>query len=350
MRLGLPAGRGGDLAELPLLEPERRSGLILQWRRYPFPIAWDAQFGAAQAADLHLEIGFGDGRYTLSSARRQPMAAFVGMEISSASLLRAYRRIAAAGPSNVRLLKVGARFGLRHLFGPATLGSITVNFPDPWPKHRHAKHRLLKRSFFELAAARLVRGGRIKLATDHGDYLDFAKREAEASGLYQVEQAPVPEEVERTKYALKWRSQGRRLYYQVFTCQGGPAVPSIPILERDVPMPHALLSGTLPERPEFGKQVVSYADGHVVVHELSRVVASDKGERERWLLRATVQEPDLRQQVLVSVTNRGHAELIVQIEPFGDPVLTSTTRGAVHAVAEWLLAQETVSSVTRRAY
>jgi tRNA (guanine-N7-)-methyltransferase len=313
-------------------------GPLLPWRRFQFPLEWAAQFPHHDPfSPLHLEVGFGDGRYTVRRALEEPGSRFVGLEISSASLQRGLKRVRRAGVSNVKLLKVGAAFAVRHLFPPGSLTSITVNFPDPWPKERHERRRLLQASFFRLAAARLARRGAILLATDHPEYLAFAQREAAASGVFVLEEAEAPPAVFETKYALKWKEQGKRLFYQVFRFTGA-AVPEVPGLTREETMPHALLTGVLPPAVTFHKRVTPYGDGHVILHEVARSLGSDGPEHgEKWLVRATVDEPELRQQVLVSVRTRPSGGLIVGLEPFGDPIVTETARGAVHAVTEWLL-------------
>ncbi len=331
-------------------------GPLLPWRRLRFPVAWDAQFPVS--GPLHLEIGFGDGRYTVRRASDAPSERFVGLEISSASLLRGLDKVRKKNLQNVKLLKVGAGFAVRHLFAPHTLASVTVNFPDPWPKERHEKNRLLQDAFFKLAASRLVTGGAVLLATDHPDYLAFARAESQTSGLFVLEDAEPPAAVFETKYALKWKTLGKPLYYQVFRYGGAPT-PEYPGLERDETMPHALLSGRLPPHVRFSKQVTPYADGHVILHEVTQRLGAGGGSAddgdgdgvggggEKWLVRATVEEPELRQQVLLSVRVRGEGGLIVGLEPFGDPVVTPTTRGAVHAVTEWLLTLPGITAQTR---
>jgi tRNA (guanine-N7-)-methyltransferase len=324
------------------------SGPLLPWRRLRFPLAWDEHFPVS--GPLHLEVGFGDGRYTVRRAQGAPNERFVGLEISSASLQRGLNNVRKRGLRNVKLLKVGAGFAVQHLFAPHSLESITVNFPDPWPKERHEKHRLLQAAFFKLAASRLGPGGAVLLATDHPDYLAFARAESRKSGLFTLETAEPPAAVFETKYALKWKTMGKPLFYQVFR-YGGAATPEYPTLEREATMPHALLSGQLPPQVPFSKQVTPYAGGHVILHEVARSLGADDGEGgEKWFVRATVEEPELRQQVLVSVRSRGGAGLIVGLEPFGDPVVTPVTRGAVHAVTEWLLTLPADLKVETRSY
>lgn len=328
--------------------------ILVPWRTRPFPIDWSAEFDRT-GPDLHLEIGFGDGRYTVRRAQAEPENCFVGLEIASSSVQRAIKKVKRAQLGNVKLLKIGANFAVRHLFSVNSLSSITVNFPDPWPKERHTKNRLLQRSFFALAASRLRPGGTIRLATDHPDYLAFAKAEGEASGFYELRGAEPPPAVFETKYALKWQGQGKPLYYQVFAYTAGQT-PKFPPLERSSHMPHALLEGALPAVPTFYKQVLSYGDGHVILHEVARSLGSDDAEKssgmatEKWLIRATIDEPDLRQQLLVVVKRRSEDELIVRLESFGDPIITKTVRGAVHAVTEWLLSLPSDLAVKERNY
>jgi len=321
---------------------------LLPWRTLSFPADWDDIFGFG--GPLVLEVGFGDGRFTVRRALAEPDVRFVGLEVSSGSLQRALRRVRRFETSNVRLAKAGAAFALRHLFAPASLRAIVVNFPDPWPKERHAKHRLLRRTFFDLAAARLEPGGEVRLATDHPDYLAFALEEAEASGRYDVLRPPPPEDVFETKYALKWRDQGKPLHYVVFRLRPADA-PAVPHLERPTIMPHALLQGVLPDAAPFEKTVLTYEDGHVILHEAARVLGGEGEARAagRWLVRATVEEPDLKQQLLVLVQQRAPDEVIVRLESFGDPIITKAVRGAVHAVTEWLVSA-TPLRVTARNY
>jgi len=317
---------------------------LVAWRTLDFPADWDATFGFA--GRLELEVGFGDGRFTVRRAATEPATRFVGLEVSSGSLQRALRRIKRQGLDNVRIAKVGAEFALRELFAAGSLGGIVVNFPDPWPKERHAKHRLLKRSFFELAAARLVPGGEVRLATDHEEYRDFAGEQATASGLYDVTLPQPPEAVFETKYALKWRDLGKPLHYVVFKRSDRHAEP-VPHLERPSEMPHALLTGALPLTSALSKTVLRYGGGHVVLHEAAAVMPPDT--TPRWLVRATIEETDLKQQLLIMVQQRRPDEVIVRLETFGDPIITEAARGAVHAVTEWLIAN-TDLSIKRRSY
>lgn len=144
--------------------------VLLPWRTLPFPVDWEAVFGAS--GPLHVEVGFGDGRFTVRRALQEPRARFVGLEVSSGSVQRALRNVRRHGVTNVRVAKVGAEFALRHLFDRASVASIVVNFPDPWPKARHHKRRLIQPPLVALLASRLRPGGYLHCATDWENYAE----------------------------------------------------------------------------------------------------------------------------------------------------------------------------------
>lgn len=326
------AHTGSAFRSDPAPDPDAGRSRLLPWRRSPFPAPWSRWFG--RDAPLHLEIGFGDGRYTVRRALAAPEDDFVGIEVSGVSVRRALAKVRSHDLSNVRLVKAGAQIAVRQLFAEATLRSVTVNFPDPWPKDRHAEHRLLRVPFLTLLASRLEARGEVRLATDHPDYLAQSIEQAETSGWYRVVSRDPPSDVFETKYARKWRDQGKPLHYVVFVRNDRPA-PTRPPLERPARMPHALIHGRPDPHGPFEKSVHPFAGGHVILHEL---LESHGGDRDpgRWLVRATVDEPDLVQQVLVVVQRREGDEWIVRLESFGDPIITPAVRGAVHAVTDWL--------------
>ncbi|MEZ4630728.1 MAG: hypothetical protein R2880_08480 [Deinococcales bacterium] len=294
---------------------------------------------------LHLEIGFGDGRFTAKRALNEA-GHFVALEITNASIDRALRRFQREGVERVSLLKADAELALAQFFAPHSLESITINFPDPWPKSRHEDRRLLKKSFFNLAASRLKPQAEIRLATDAKEYLDFAIGEALASGLFRLEAREAPAMVFETKYALKWKGQGRPLYYQIFSYNGQPT-PNYPILEREIPMPHALLAGEIPQAIPFSKHVIPYGNGHVILEEVSRSWAL---KQDRLLCKVVIDEKLLIQHLLVVVAKRQDGQIIVRFDSFADPIITKTAKGAIHTVSEWLLSLDQGLSILKRDY
>jgi tRNA (guanine-N7-)-methyltransferase len=129
------------------------------------PVAW---FG--RSAPLVLEIGSGMGEATAALAAAAPEVDHLAVEVFEPGLAQLLMRIDAAGLSNLRLLRGDAVALLREVVPPDTLAGIRVFFPDPWPKRKHRKRRLVQPPFGRLAASRLRPGATLHLATDWADY------------------------------------------------------------------------------------------------------------------------------------------------------------------------------------
>ena len=121
-------------------------------------------------APLIVEIGSGHGDTLVTAAAKHPDTDFIGFEVFDASVAITLGKIASHQVDNVRLVAADAVSGLAHLFAPQSVAEIWVFFPDPWPKKRHHKRRLVSPSFADLVARTLVPGGVIRLATDWDSY------------------------------------------------------------------------------------------------------------------------------------------------------------------------------------
>jgi tRNA (guanine-N7-)-methyltransferase len=132
--------------------------------------SWQEAFG--RQAPLIVEIGSGIGEATAALAAQRPAYDVVALEVWRPGVAHSLGLIAAAGAENVRLLSVDAVWCLEHLFGPGELEELWTFFPDPWPKKRHHKRRLVTPEFATLAASRLRPGGVWRLATDWGEYAE----------------------------------------------------------------------------------------------------------------------------------------------------------------------------------
>ena len=116
------------------------------------------------------EIGFGNGDNLLRLAAAHPQRDFLGIEVHRAGVGRLLLALETAALRNVRIICHDAVEVLEQQLAPASLEEILILFPDPWPKKRHHKRRLIQPPFVALAAARLVPGGRLRLATDWEPY------------------------------------------------------------------------------------------------------------------------------------------------------------------------------------
>jgi tRNA (guanine-N7-)-methyltransferase len=162
----LRAGRMTDAQTRALAELWPRFGVAPPTA----PLDLAALFG--RRAPVTLEIGFGNGANLAAMAAAQPEQDFLGIEVHAPGVGNLLRATANAGLTNLRVLQHDAVEVLRAGIAPASLAAILVLFPDPWPKKRHHKRRLINAGFVELATSRLVPGGTLQLATDWLPYAE----------------------------------------------------------------------------------------------------------------------------------------------------------------------------------
>ena len=133
---------------------------------HPLDVA--AAFG--RTAPLVVEIGPGTGESLVAMAAARPEVDVLAFEVYLPGVARTVARLHETEVANVRLLQSDAVDGLTHLLGPGSVQEVWTFFPDPWPKVRHHKRRLVDRAFADLVASRLRPGGAWRLATDWADY------------------------------------------------------------------------------------------------------------------------------------------------------------------------------------
>lgn len=184
------------------------------------PIDAPAWFGRTAPRGLVCEIGCGTGTSTLEMAQAEPDIDVVAVEVYRRGLAQLLSAIDRTGVSNIRLVRGDGVDVLEHLVGPESLIGVRVFFPDPWPKSRHHKRRLLQPATMALIADRLRPGGVLHAATDHPGYAEQIAaagdgeprlRRAEPGELGTPPAAgALPISVQRpvTKYETKARAAG----------------------------------------------------------------------------------------------------------------------------------------------
>ena len=125
---------------------------------------------AASVASVWLEIGFGGGEHLAEQAERHPEIGFVGVEVFENGVARLVGEIARRGLDNIRIFADDARLLLDRIV-PDSIGQVFILFPDPWPKRRHHKRRLVAPATLDRLAAIMRPGAELRLATDDSDYL-----------------------------------------------------------------------------------------------------------------------------------------------------------------------------------
>src|SRR5690606_15305155 len=132
------------------------------------PIDLAAAFG--RPAPVILEIGFGMGETTQKIAQARPGDNFLGVEVFNAGVGALLKRIHENGLDNIRIIQHDAVEVLRDMIAPGSLAGVHIYFPDPWPKKRHHKRRLIQPPFIELLCSRMAPGAYLHCATDWEHY------------------------------------------------------------------------------------------------------------------------------------------------------------------------------------
>ena len=142
--------------------------------------AWEQGRWFGREAPLVVEVGSGDGESLAALGAARPDLDVLALEVWRPGVAGTLRRLAAAEVDNVRLLMLDAPWFLEHRVAPASLAEVWTFFPDPWPKKRHHKRRLVGSRFAATVASRLVPGGVWRLATDWPDYADHVEQQLAA--------------------------------------------------------------------------------------------------------------------------------------------------------------------------
>jgi len=190
---------------------------LLEFREAPCGL--DAVFG--RVAPRTLEIGFGMGDSVLDRARRHPERDHLGIEVHRPGVGRLLRALAEQDIRNVRIVCADAVQVLTHMIPDAALDAVFLFFPDPWPKKRHHKRRIVQPAFVELVACRLKPGGVFHLATDWEEYAQHMLAVLEQSPSFSNSAgagnyAPRPEERVLTKFERRGERLGHGVWDLVF--------------------------------------------------------------------------------------------------------------------------------------
>lgn len=202
------------------ITPAQERAFAQHWGRYGLelrgtPRDFAVVFG--RRAPLVLEIGFGNGEQLCAAAAAEPERDFLGIEVHRPGVGHLLNALAAAALDNVRLYHHDAIEVLRDDIAPAALAETRIGFPDPWPKKRHHKRRLIQPGFVALLASRTAPGGRLHLATDWAGYAEHMIEVLEAAPDWRNAIGP-SQYAERPAWrvATRFEQRGLRLGHGVW--------------------------------------------------------------------------------------------------------------------------------------
>jgi len=139
---------------------------------------------------LEVELGSGDGSFLAEYARRHPDSNFIGVERLMGRLRKLEKKGRRLGLSNLRGVRIESSYFVEYLLPKKSVEAFHIYFPDPWPKRKHRRHRLINERFPELAHQALRPGGRVYLRTDDRDYFEQMVSVFAASPLFQKIDTP----------------------------------------------------------------------------------------------------------------------------------------------------------------
>ena len=183
----------------------------------PGLIDLDHVFG--RRAPKILEIGFGMGETTAAIAALHPENDYLGIEVHTPGVGSLHKTIEEEGLTNVRIVQHDAVEVLCHMIGHNTFDGVHVFFPDPWPKKRHHKRRLLQPAFVALLVERMKRGAYLHVATDWQEYAEYVLAVLKNNPLLEntaMDYAPRPAYRPQTKFETRGLKLGHGVWDVIF--------------------------------------------------------------------------------------------------------------------------------------
>jgi len=181
---------------------------------------WGKVFGNQNP--LNLEVGFGVGNFIIEMGIREPDQNFIGMDFYHKGIRKVITRIDKYQVDNTRIVYGDAKEKIPLLFNNEELSRVYINFPDPWPKKRHHKRRLIKPAFIKALTGKLKLNGEIHIATDYESYalemMDILKKEPmlknkNGPDVFLSQKEGIP----KSKYEKRFINAGERIFYLEFT-------------------------------------------------------------------------------------------------------------------------------------
>ena len=161
-------------------------------------------------APLHVDLGCGDGSFLCALAQRMPEKNFLGIERLLGRIRSATRK--AAKIANVRLLRMESSYAVRYLLPAGSVETFYLLFPDPWPKRRHWRRRIVTEDFLSVISQALAEKGTFRIATDQREYFEKTKEMARANSNFAIIN-PIVADLPLTKFEETFRAQGASIHW-----------------------------------------------------------------------------------------------------------------------------------------
>lgn len=307
--------------------------------RTPWPLVPDSLFG--RSAPLVAEIGFGGGHFLVALAEQHPKWNVLGVEHSNFCMDETERKVIRMNLPNVRLIHGDAITTLAYVIPPASLDRLYINFPDPFPKTRHANRRLLAPFSLSMITNRLKPGALLNIATDVAQYAEsIAADLARTPGLKNTHNTAWLTSVPGrtiTRYEKKAIEKGSTCHYFEWMRDETPVpAPVVPLQPAGDDMPNIVLHCPLsPAEIAEAFTPVEYNEGDYHVHLMSIYENKTEGG---LLIDAFIDEPLIEQRPAITIAkSREPNRYVIRMAIIGYPRPTAGAHAAVRFIVDWLM-------------
>jgi tRNA (guanine-N7-)-methyltransferase len=304
---------------------------------------WEDIFG--RKAPIYLEIGMGNGEFSIWLAQNNPHTNVIGIDVSKEIIRKAERKVNKANLENLRIVRIEGAKALCKLFNPQSLMAVFMNFPDPWTKKSHKERRIINDAFCYLLGDRLEIEGYFIMATDSLDYANYTVEIFEKVEVFKslwekniINDFPG---YYKTKYARKWISMGLPIYYIGYKKMKTIEIPSwvkdfYPLLKlekEEIIMPYIIVE--IKEDPKIEEVLKILPKG---IYERNNKIVnylSFYSKENEILIDTVVVEGSLRQRFFISLYLNDH-KLKISIHEATDPDPTYGVHESIAIIFSYL--------------
>jgi tRNA (guanine-N7-)-methyltransferase len=192
---------------------------MLDVTEYYLPLDLSQVFGNNN--DSALEIGFGDGSFLVEIAKAKTDWNYIGIEIKVKRFRKAVKRAKLENLTNLKFLLMDVRIAIEELFFPKTFNTVYINFPDPWPKERHKKHRIINTQLLKKLSTIMKPKGILEIASDQEEYISYILQALKNTDIFKSIFPPpgyvniIPNRP-KTRFEMDYMKKKKEIYYLRF--------------------------------------------------------------------------------------------------------------------------------------
>ena len=167
----------------------------------------------AEGRPVEFDLGCGDGSFLIDLAKHHPERNFIGVERLLGRCKKVAKKAKRAELDNARILRLDSKYVVEWMLPEAAVSRIHLLCPDPWPKVRHQRRRLVQAPFLGAVKQALTPGGEFLFMTDHEEYFEYACEQIHESGLFEIQ--PWDEDsffYPKTDFQIQWEAEGKSMH------------------------------------------------------------------------------------------------------------------------------------------